>query len=120
MRCSERPIELEAVLARIPKMELSCAPRSIRWRRPRAALIGAGVDPAALNELSIDRINVSDNKPVGRAIGGICPLLRIGPLKMDLDTITRDSSVLRLARIVLERQREPKAPVEFDRSRYVT
>jgi len=94
-------------------MELSCAPRSFRRCRPRTPLTRIRVDPVVSNELFVDRVNVGDNEPIGRAIDAIRPLLWTRPLKMDLHTITPDCSVLRLVRIVLEGQSEPKATVKL-------
>jgi hypothetical protein len=83
-------------------------------------MAGARVDPTAVDELFVEQVDVSDGESIGWTIRGIGPLPWIGPLKMDLDPITRNGSVFGLPRIVLETQREPKTAVKLHRRRNIS
>lgn len=112
-------MELKAVLSGIAEVKLPRAPRSLGRRRPGAVLASANVDPAVLDELVVDRINVVDVESVDGAVGRMRPLIRARPLKMKFDPVARDPGVLRSVRIVRERERETKAAIELHRGRHV-
>jgi hypothetical protein len=76
-------------------------------------MCGFRINPAAFDELPVDRINITHHEAVRRAIRGVGPLFRVSPLNVQLDAIARYASVLGFFWRVLKQQREPDIAVEL-------
>lgn len=114
-RILQRTVELQPVLARIPKVELARPPRSVGGRRPRAAGAGSRGDAAALQELRKEPIHVAHENSNHRAISRMRPQIRTSPLKMKLHLIPHDGGISWVFGAILKSELKSEVTEELNR-----
>src|SRR5262245_65493114 len=98
---SKIAVKLQAVSVGVADVKLARAPR-------RVLHVGDVGQDSPLLEFRMESINIVDDEPVGRAVVGEVPFLRVVPLKVQLDALAAYAGIFYPAGVVLTRHRDTK------------